>query len=97
MENNKMLILGGGSAVCLMLGYLGLNYMGGENISNLENKKEEEKNEESSVDLKEEIKKEVKEEVKLEIEDKKLYNSIEKETPTTWNNFWKNEYQKKTE
>jgi hypothetical protein len=55
MENNKMLVLGGGAIACVALGYLGIKFMGEEN-EDIEN----EKKEENKVDLKEEIKEEIK-------------------------------------
>ena len=98
MENNKLLILGSGATACLALGYLGLKYMGGEDISKIS----EEVNKE--IEETKEIK-----EMKNKIKSESLYNSIEKEEEeekretqeekTTlsevfaWGNFWRTSYQ----
>ena len=97
MENNKLLILGSGATACLALGYLGLKYMGGEDITKI------------STEVEKEIKetKELKE-MKNKITSESLYNSIDKEEEekretqeekTTlsevfaWGNFWRTSYQ----
>lgn len=96
-DSTKMMVLGGGAAACVALGFLGLQYMGGERIDNdVEQPNNDEKNENATVDekmkkIKEEVKDEVKEEINL-----KLYNNIEKEETdkqSIWSSFWKKEYE----
>ena len=90
----KYLILGGGAAACIALGYLGLNFSdeeeeeGGENIKKVFDKEDTKINKNKN---------EVKREVEEELEDKKINIKISskeesEEEKTGWGQFWKDQY-----
>ena len=92
--DSKYLILGGGAAACIALGYLGLNFSdeeeeeGGENIKKVFDKEDTKINKDKN---------EVKREVEEELEDKKINIKISskeesEEGKTGWGQFWKDQY-----
>ena len=92
MENNKMLVLGGGAAACFALGYLGLQYMGGEQLNttqveNVENINNEDSVEPKNVEVNESEKNNIIDEVSKEIT-----KNIEK-IESGWGQFWKGAYE----
>ena len=95
MENNKMIVLGGGAMACFALGYLGLHYMGGESLDDTQNLKTtsqtevvtETPNINSTENVITENLTKIKEDVKEEIT--KTAEKIE----TGWGQFWKGAYE----
>ena len=86
MENNKMLVLGGGAVACFALGYLGIQYMDDEtelpeNIITDESK-DIDTVEEKKIDFKKEITKEI--------------TNIKETVETGWGQFWKGAYDEET-
>ena len=103
-----MLILGGGAAAFVALGYLGLQFIDDDEEVVVNGNKPElvfaskgvfdavDAREKENINLKVKEKETMVEEVKNEIDSKKLYNDVEKESvekeATGWGQWWRNEY-----
>ena len=74
-----MIVLGGGAVACFALGYLGLHYMGGEEI------KDDVKNEinKMSNDLEEE---------KTNVDNNENKTNVDNNETPAWGQFWKNSF-----